>query len=63
MSRIDPVGCADSGLPDDIALYNDELNLAREKGQSKWFAASWLYAECYLYAFLPLVCFPPQEGN
>ena len=41
---------ADSGLPDDVALYNNELKLAREKGQSKWFAASWLYAECYLYA-------------
>lgn len=39
---------ADSGLPDDVALYNDELERARATGHDKWFTASWLYAECYL---------------
>jgi hypothetical protein len=53
------LACADSGLPDDIALYNDELAAARKAGHSKWFTASWLYAECYLYATTCTLLIPP----
>ncbi|KAI0534507.1 hypothetical protein GGR58DRAFT_53283 [Xylaria digitata] len=35
----------DDGFPD-VALYNDELN---KLGTPTWFAAPWLYCECYLY--------------
>ncbi|BGP57978.1 hypothetical protein JCM8202_001932 [Rhodotorula sphaerocarpa] len=38
-----------TGLPDDSAIYDDELALLAKKGEDKWFSAPWLYAECYLY--------------
>ncbi|KAK4051470.1 Hairy/enhancer-of-split with YRPW motif protein 2 [Microbotryomycetes sp. JL221] len=41
----------DTGLPDDIAMYNDEITAyaAEHEGNPlTWFSATWLYAECYL---------------
>ncbi|ORY72884.1 DUF89-domain-containing protein [Leucosporidium creatinivorum] len=39
-----------TGLPDDITEYNAELESARSAGTPlRWFNASWLYAECYMY--------------
>ncbi|GJN93724.1 hypothetical protein Rhopal_006781-T1 [Rhodotorula paludigena] len=38
-----------TGLPDDSAVYNDELQQLADKGHNKWFTAPWLFAECYLY--------------
>lgn len=35
-----------TGLPDDTAIYNDELALLEKKGENKWFSAPWLFAEC-----------------
>lgn len=37
---------AATGLPDDSAIYDDELALLAKKGEDKWFSAPWLYAEC-----------------
>ena len=38
-----------AGLPADIASYNAHLATAATTGTDKWFTASWLFAECYMY--------------
>jgi len=39
----------DDGLPD-VAGYNKELE---QLGTPSWFNVPWLYAECYLYRYVP----------
>lgn len=39
-----------TGLPDDTSEYNAAIEEANASGTPlKWFNASWLYAECYMY--------------
>ncbi|KAK4701394.1 damage-control phosphatase, subfamily III, partial [Phenoliferia sp. Uapishka_3] len=39
----------DVGLPSDTSSYNSLLTSFSSTNTNKWFTASWLYAECYMY--------------
>ncbi|GAA5876907.1 hypothetical protein JCM1840_002700 [Sporobolomyces johnsonii] len=52
-----------TGYPDDTSHYNDELAAASPDGKTRWFNASWLYAECYLYRRLRGLFATTQHWN